>query len=754
MSFRNSKSLSVSSKFTITSPSKKISSAWRRPADWQTLPTVSSSDQKFVGLYEVKEYSNNFCALSATGDYTVDWGDGTIENFASGVTAEHVYSYAQFIYFEDRINAFSGTDRFSASGTTNFANYPVGTRVRLFKIGDLTSGLIEGGSYYVSSNTGSRIYLSTTLDGPSITFNGASTFGLSITSAIRNPVLITVTPQAGQTLTSIDINKRHSQAGTTAYNASWVDIAVGSPNFTSITISAASPLVNLVSLEQVTIVNLGTVTSLANEFNNVQSLKSVIIRADTSAITDTSSMFQNCYALESAPFFDTTNVTNMSNMFNGCKRLTSTPLFNTINVTNMSYMFRGCFLLESVPLLNTANVTNMSYMFYDCMVLEIVPLFNTANVTNMSYMFYNCIVLESVPLFNTANVTNTSYMFNLCSALESVPLFNTAKVTTMSNMFSGCIPLKLVPLFDTANVTVMDSMFSGCASLKTVPLFNTIKVYAFNSMFAGCTTLTSLPAFNTSSGIGFQNIFQNCYSLSYIPAIVIPPTSSNLYISGMFSGTTGIAKISMYGMRLNFSVAGQQLSKSALEEIFTNIRTPSSSVTNPVITITNNFGIDPAVTKSVTTTAQSLVVPISDTTGLTTGMFVTGTGAGITTGISATTTVSTDTITFANHGLTNGSAVSFSNIGTTTGVAINTIYYVKSATTDTFQLSTTTNGTIVNLTGTNSTVVIKYSSYITGIDTNTSITLSTPLATSTTSTLTFRKLDAGQALLKGWTVTY
>ena len=28
-----------------------------------------------------------------TGDCTVDWGDGTVENFASNANAEHVYDY-------------------------------------------------------------------------------------------------------------------------------------------------------------------------------------------------------------------------------------------------------------------------------------------------------------------------------------------------------------------------------------------------------------------------------------------------------------------------------------------------------------------------------------------------------------------------------------------------------------------------------------------------------------------------------------
>ena len=70
-------------------------SGWSRPSDWPALPTINNGDQKFVGLHAVFNSDSNFVALSATGAYTVDWGDGTAtENYASGVQANHKYDYA------------------------------------------------------------------------------------------------------------------------------------------------------------------------------------------------------------------------------------------------------------------------------------------------------------------------------------------------------------------------------------------------------------------------------------------------------------------------------------------------------------------------------------------------------------------------------------------------------------------------------------------------------------------------------------
>jgi hypothetical protein len=68
---------------------------WVRPKDWLPLPEVNASMQKFAGLFAVFNDGTNYVALSATAAYTVDWGDGSAtENIATGVTAQHQYTYA------------------------------------------------------------------------------------------------------------------------------------------------------------------------------------------------------------------------------------------------------------------------------------------------------------------------------------------------------------------------------------------------------------------------------------------------------------------------------------------------------------------------------------------------------------------------------------------------------------------------------------------------------------------------------------
>ena len=323
---------------------------WVRPADWLPLPTLTESDQKFVGLHAIYPDAN-FVALSASGNYTVDWGDGVVENFVSGAVAQHEY---------------------------NYDTYDTG-----------------------NSTLCSRGY---------------------------KQAVVTVTPQAGQNLTALNLHQCHS-ALAVQYSSGFLDIALASASLTDLLIGVQAPgssaqTIRFADLERVNIVR--------------------------SSVANFSFLFDGCYSLQVVVSIstDVVSAVNMSNMFRNCNSLTSVPLFNTSAVTNMSSMFSGCYSLTSVPLFNTSAVTSMSSMFFGCSSLTSVPLFNTSAVTSMSNMFRNCASLTSVPLFDTTAVTDTSYMFSGCYSLTSVPLFNTSAVTNMSSMFFGCSSLSKVSMTD------------------------------------------------------------------------------------------------------------------------------------------------------------------------------------------------------------------------------------------------------------------------------------------------------------------
>ena len=401
--------------------------------------------------------------------------------------------------------------------------------------------LLAQGNYTVDWGDGvTENFTSNTKASHQYTYSSISS---DITSDGFKQVIVTVTPQAGQNLTMIDLQQTFTRTnlGTSA-QIPWLDIAIAGTNLTTIKLTGStSPAFNMGYLQRVNIVS-SSLTSYASLFAFCLKLKNFTVNSN-STITNTSNMFRACSSLESVPLFNTDSVTTMANMFDGCSSLESVPLFNTQSVTDMSSMFDDCFSLKSVPLFNTQFVTNMGSMFGNCLSLRSVPLFTSSSVTSMSSMFNGCLALESVPLFNTQSVTNMSSMFYLCSALKSVPLFNTSSVPNMGNMFYGCSALESVPLFNTQSVTSMSSMFYGCSALESVPLFNTSSVTNMNGMFFRCYALQSVPLFNTSSVTSMGSMVENCYALKSVPLFnTVSVTSMN----NMFSNCYALKSVPLF----------------------------------------------------------------------------------------------------------------------------------------------------------------------------------------------------------------
>ena len=547
MSIRTTQQNAISSKIL-----KKADTGWIRNPSWLAMPTVTSSEQKFVGLVAVYPDSS-FLAIGGFGAYTINWGDGVVENMAANAQANHLYDYNAAA-----LNGSNAPVTFTDSTDTvnrTSHGYLNGMEVKFYNI-VTTTGISEGQTYYVINATANTFQISSSAGGSAVALTGDG----SATLLPYKQALVTIVPQAGNNLTVLDLQKKHTQTGLQTYESGWLDITLGSPNFSILVLGGITPATNFNMLERVTITNLGSITDLSYKFSNMRSLSQVVLP-------------------------NTASVTNMSNMFNNCNSLTSVPLFNTANVTNMSYMFASCYSLTSVPLFNTANVTNMRQMFYNCNLLQSVPLFNTANVTNMSYMFASCYSLTSVPLFNTANVTNMSYMFNNCSSLQSVPLFNTANVTDMSYMFASCYSLTSVPLFNTANVTNMSYMFNICSSLQSVPLFNTANVTNMRQMFYNCNLLQSVPLFNTANVTDMYRMFYSCVSLQSIPELVVSAVTSSSNFTGMIV-CPNLSRLKAKDFNYTFSVASCKLSAAALNEIYTNLPTK----TGQTITVTGNWG--------------------------------------------------------------------------------------------------------------------------------------------------------------------
>jgi len=283
---------------------------WVRPFDWLPMPTVTSAEQKFVGLHAVIEDSDNYCAFRFTtsaGDYQVDWGDGVIETFASNVTAEHQYNF----------------DTYDVGNTTlSTRGYKQAMIVVTPVSGNLT--ICNFQLRYVTSPVQNQLYSTGFLDmilsmpnaiiqGQSIVLGGGTQVRHSYCERVQ---ILNI----GACTIFTDLFREFRALQTFSL-----------PDTTQITLTN-SMFLNCNALKRVPLFNTENVTSFATMFNNANSLPTI-------------------------PLFNTAKVTIMNSMFSGCSSLQSVPLLDTSKATNMNGLFNSCFSLNSIPALSTASIT-------------------------------------------------------------------------------------------------------------------------------------------------------------------------------------------------------------------------------------------------------------------------------------------------------------------------------------------------------------------------------------------------------------
>ena len=444
---------------------------WVRPSDWLAMPSVTAANDTFVGLHTVYPNGANLAAFVFTtdsGDYQVDWGDGTVDVVASGVQAQHQYDFSNV--------ALDGTLTSEGYKQAMITVTPV-------------SGQLKTANFQVRYSTT-----------PTINYNYASGF--------LDCILSMPNANAGQSVKFSDTTVLVSHSSC--------------QRFVIKTIGAATSLDYMFRscnvLESVSLSGISNVTTMQYMFAYCFNLKTLPI-FDTSNVTNMNSMFELCAGLLTIPLFDTSSVTTMRQMFLSCYSLVTIPLINTSNVTDMHRTFEDCRSLVTIPLLDTSSVTNMYQLFQAAYALREVPLLDTSSVTNMNSTFTGCRALKTIPALNTSNVTNMDYFVQSCHSLVSVPLLDTSNVTSMYRAFYGCYALETFPLLDTSSVLNMREIFAYCYVLKTIPLLDTSSVTNMYGMFFICSALQEVPALDTTSATSQGNQFIYCNSLAHTDII-------------------------------------------------------------------------------------------------------------------------------------------------------------------------------------------------------------------------------------------
>ena len=676
---------------------------WVRPSEWISLPSVGATEQKLSGLYAVyPDDNNNYVALTCNGNYTVDWGDGTVENFNSATQANHQYTYAS--------------------------------------VGNSTS------------------------------------YGYK-------QVIITVTPQSGQNLTVINIRNKHPNIGSNAnYVGKWLDIEVGSPNLSALTIGANNQQIILSLLQRVRLVSKSTsYTSLTDFFYWCMALQQVILDCDMSNVVSLSAFFYQCTSLRYPPYFNTSSCTNMGYMFGQCYELISVPNYNTSKVTDMNNMFSNCYKLKQAPIFDTANVTTFASTFNNCYNLQNVPPLNAIKATTFNGMFQNCKTLTSITISNVGNSNSFTNLANQCSALTSISITgnnvngtsitadnmlrecanlknitlpNLYKCNNFSSFFQNCISLVNSPVINTSNATNMSAMYQSCANLVSPDeTMDTSKCTNFNSMFNGCLNLKIAPNYNLNAATTISSMYSGCPNIFTIPAYNLANITVNqgtFLQTGLNFNSATLVSSNITNLKFTTTYANCAIQKTGLETIFTNMGNAGAAAQS--INITGNPGADTALSKTATWTNTSNVMTMANTVGVSVGAQITG--ANIANALAITVNAN-NTITASTY-IDNATYIAFANV-TTTNLIANTRYWTSNRVdlgggSYTYELASSNGGS--SLTFTSGTANMLVNRIVTTVNTNSNVILSAwPSGNGTAATATTRVLNTNIGLFKGFTIT-
>lgn len=657
-----------------------LAPAWVRNKAWPALPSITSSDEKFVGIYAVWPGDNNWAAVNmpmSAGNYSVNWGDGTTDTVGGGIQQDHAYDFAD----TDLVNTnlpVTFTDSTDKVGLTAqpYSNSDV---VRFYNIAS-TTGITDATPYYVvNAGTndfqvaltpgGSALALTTDGTGTMLPYKcavvtitaitGGANFGagtLNFCSKNATPTqgytngwldmalstVATGTPIFSGTQAVSHILERANiiKTGTATFDSSVFNgSATSLVNFTltagaSIT-SMSSALSSCSALREVTIGTLGVVTNFSNTFSLCSSLQTAPALTVTSSCTTVASMFLSCGALVSVPNnYDISGATTTASMFSGCRNLVVAPLLKPTSATTVANMFLNCSSLQVVPNYSLPAATTLTSMFQGCTSLVTAPLltFASSGSVSLTSLFNGCTSLKNVPVLGTtSNVTDMSLMFQGCTSLETVPLFVSSAVTNFTSMFNLCAALMSVPLFVTTAGTTFTSMFNGCAALQTVPKFDLGAATTLATMFSSCTNLVTVPLFNTANVTNFSSMFSNCSSLQYLPNFNTASGGSTTGFTSMITNDTSMREVPAWNM-------GGVTSNAAYTGVFTGTRLTRIKATGIKFTFTvannnlNGTNLDEVYTNLATVTSQTITVSgnygiATDTPSIATGKGWTVTGS-------------------------------------------------------------------------------------------------------------------------------
>lgn len=540
---------------------------WTRPSDWPSVSNISNN--RFHGLIAVlNDNDNNLVALRATvaGGYTVDWGDGTVTNYANNTAAEYQYIYSNVssnitsegfktsivqVYAQNTSNNFTDFTLFQKhSSITSASVNPIVPWLEIkfsfpsittFNDRIATANSVPIARFTYLKNIEASLPALTSMSYTFAKLHSAERVIVNTTGSFTSSFFAFA---ESYKLREVSISNTDNLTSTTGMFSSCTALK-DAPMFNTAKVTDARSMFDFAyNLVNVPEYNLSNLQNARTMFNFAVALESVP-QFNTAKLTDAGQMFSQCTKLKYVPPMDFSNVTiannafgataietipllkppatnsNINAMFSACRALTEINSFHC-NANIATSVFQSCASLKKAINISLPMATNVQSLFSSCSALEVVDIKDISNATSAVTMFQSCFLLREVNINqNTSKLTNCVSMFESCRELGRVPMFNTSNVTNMASMFSSTYRLESngLPLFDTSNVSNMASMFNSARSIETIPTFNTAKVTNMSSMFSTARSLTEIPLIDTSNVTNMSNMFYDTRKLRTLPLL-------------------------------------------------------------------------------------------------------------------------------------------------------------------------------------------------------------------------------------------
>ena len=430
-----------------------MATTYTRPSDWLTMPTVALSAQTFVGLFAVRNNDSNYVALRATtstGNYQVDWGDGTVTTHASNTIAEYLYTYSAI-----------------SESTLSSKGY----KQTLIRVTPVTGNILTFSTNVSHSALGVAIAKKVTWLEYHINLPNLSNFGLAI-----SPSGVNARPNWLEKVTMSNIG------GLTVFN---------------------SIFANLIGLKQVNITAPTTGITEANSmFNGCTSLISVNL-FNTSNVTTATQMFNGCTSLEEIPNFNFSKMIAAGAMLQGCGKLKTVPALDMRLCQGFSFFLYQCYSLTEIGLIDTRSGTDFSNFALQCNKLRTVANLNMSAATNTTSAFGACTSLDSFPAITLGNTNcNLTGFFNNTNMMKNVGNMDVSKAINFTNFFNGNYSLRTLPALNLNAGTTLTGIVSpvmarapftnvrASLSLTNKNLGRLSIIEVFNGLASGVTSRT------------------------------------------------------------------------------------------------------------------------------------------------------------------------------------------------------------------------------------------------------------------------